>query len=235
MTAPLKLIILLSLAVATAGCATDRTFGDAPDVEVTDLTELPAPRGEAFYTVGAQEKLAIVVVGSEELSGTYLTNEFGNLQFPLVGEVPTSGLEPGVAADMIEQGLRGRFVLDPQVRVVPEEFPSPSISVGGEVEEPGSFSSAGNPTLLRIINRAGGLGPFAQLDDVLVMRTVDGQKFIGIYNLRAIQRGNYPDPTLYANDVVMVGDSPARRRLQSIVQFLPLLTSSAIIIDRLGR
>ena len=79
------------------------------------------------------------------------------------------------------------------------------------------------------------LTDFAEVDDVLVMRKVDGQSYIGLYNIKAIQRGNYPDPVLYPNDIVTVGDSPARRRLQSIIPFVPILSTAAIIIDRLGR
>jgi polysaccharide export outer membrane protein len=66
---------------------------------------------------------------------------------------------------------------------------------------------------------------------VLILRTVDKQRYIGVYSIRAIERGNYPDPQLFPNDVVMVGDSVQRRRLEAILQILPpLLTSSAILI-----
>lgn len=216
-------------------CATDRSFGTSPDIEVTELESLPAPAGEIYYAVGPQERLDIVVVGSELFSGTYLTDQNGNLQFPLIGLVETGGLAPAQAAALIAERLRGRYVLDPQVRLIPQEFPAPSISVGGEVNKPGSYPAVGRQTLLRVLNEAEGLADYAKYDDVLVMRTVDNQRYIGAYNIAAIQRGNYPDPTLYPNDVVMVGDSPARRRLDNILQFAPLVTASAIVIDRLGR
>lgn len=85
------------------------------------------------------------------------------------------------------------------------------------------------------MNQAEGLSEYAEYDDVLITRIVDGQRYIGLYNIEAIQRGNYPDPVLYPNDIVMVGDSPGRRRLDNILQFVPLVTASAIVIDRLGR
>jgi polysaccharide export outer membrane protein len=53
--------------------------------------------------------------------------------------------------------------------------------------------------------------------------------------LAAIERGNYPDPRLYPNDIVMVGDSPGDRRLDNILQFAPLVTSAVILLDRVGR
>ena len=228
-------VALLAATCLLAACATDRSFGTASEIEVTQLEQLPQPEGEIFYVIGPQERLDIAVVGSELFTGTYLTDQKGNVQFPLIGEVPTGGLAPSDASDLIADGLRGRYLTDPQVRVIPQEFPLPSISVGGQVKKPGSYPAQGRQTLLRIVNEAEGLAEYAKYDDVLVMRTVNNQRYIGVYNIEAIQRGNYPDPILYPNDVVMVGDSPARRRLDSIFQFAPLLTASAILIDRLGR
>lgn len=226
--------LLVALAFVPA-CTTDRTFGSSSDIEITALEELPVPHGEFAHRISAQEKLEITVAGSEALSGTFLTDELGKITFPLLGEVDLNGQTPAMASRLIADGLRGRFLLEPQVRVIPEDFPLPSISVGGQVKKPGSYPAAANQTLLRVVNLAEGLQEYAQLDDVLIMRTVNGQRYIGAYNLAAIQRGNYPDPVLYPNDIVMVGDSPARRRLDNILQFVPLITASAIVVDRLGR
>ena len=217
------------------GCATDRTVGLATGIEVTQLETLPEPRNEILYTIGPQETLEIEVVGSEPLTGTFLTNEEGDVGFPLLGVVPLGGKSPNEASALIAEGLRGRYILDPQVRVIPTEFPAPSISVGGQVKVPGSYPAVGRPTLLRMVNEAQGLAEYAKLDDVLVMRRVDGQNYIGVYNLGAIQRGNYEDPLLYPNDIVMVGDSPGARRLDNILQFAPVLSSAIILIDRVGR
>ncbi len=230
-----KHVIALGAVASLAGCATDRTFGASPSIEVTALQDLPPPTTDLFYRIGPQETLDILVVGAEPLSGRFLTDERGDLSYPLLGIVNVGGLHPSSASQMIEDGLRGKFLRDPQVRIIPEEFARPTISVGGQVERPGSFSAVGKPTLLRVVNQAGGLAEYARLDDVLVMRTVEGQRYIGVFNIGAIQRGNYVDPALYPNDIVMVGDSPERRRLDNILQFVPLLTSASIIIDRLGR
>lgn len=230
-----KPLLVAFAMLALSACATDRSFGVDPGIEVTQLEALPEPRTEIFYRIGPQETLDIEVVGAEELSGTFLTNEQGDVGFPLLGIVPLGGKSPSAASELIADGLRGRFLIDPQVRVIPTEFPPPSISVGGQVKLPGSYPATGRPTLLRVVNQAQGLAEYAKLDDVLVMRTVDGQDYIGLYNLGAIQRGNYPDPLLYPNDIVMVGDSPGSRRLDNILQFAPVLSSAVILIDRIGR
>lgn len=225
---------MLLAASGLAACATiDRSVGLAPEVQLTSLEELPAPRGEISYTIGRQSELEVVVVGAETLSGTYLTDIDGKLMFPLIGTIELEGQTPAQASRLIADRLRGAYVRDPQVRVIPKEFPVPSISVGGQVKRPGNYPAVGKQTLLRVVNSAEGLTEFARDDDVVVLRTVDGQRYIGVYNLAAISRGNYPDPQVYPNDVVMVGDSPERRMLDQILRIVPaILPAIAVVATR---
>lgn len=226
----LRFLVSVMAMVLLSACAIDRSIGLAPGIQVTALEELPAPRGEISYVIGPQEKLAIDVVGAPSLTGTFLTDIDGSLAFPLIGTVDLMGKTPREASQKISDRLRGRYLLDPQVRVIPEDYPVPSISVGGQVKRPGDYPAVGRQTLMRAVNQAEGLTDYARVDDVLVFRTVDGQRYIGAYNLAAIRRGNYPDPMLYANDVVVVGDSPERRRLETILRLLPGLTTAAVLL-----
>jgi polysaccharide export outer membrane protein len=84
-------------------------------------------------------------------------------------------------------------------------------------------------TLMRAIATAKGLDEFANQSDVVVFRTVEGQKLAALYNLKAIRRGAYEDPEIFANDVVVVGDSSARRLFRDIIQASPLLTTPLIV------
>ncbi|GMN02422.1 polysaccharide biosynthesis/export family protein [Erythrobacter sp. MTPC3] len=228
---------LAAASILLAGCAgSDRTLGAAPDVEIADLTTLPVPSAAQTYLIGPQERVDIAVVGAETLSGTFLTDRMGNLQYPLLGTLPVAGMSPSEASRMIEDGLRGDYLRNPQVRLIPQELPVNTISIGGEVENPGSYPASGSMSLLRAVNLAGGLGDYARYDEVLVMRTVEGRRFIGIYNIQAIQRGNYADPQLYPDDIVMVGDSPERRRLDRLVSIgAPFLSTAAVIISQVAR
>lgn len=228
----LRYLLPLLAALPIAGCATDRRIGLSPEIEVTRLEALPPPKGEISYRIGPQEVLEIVVVGSKELSGTFLTDQEGHIVYPYIGEVRIGGQSPRIAADLIAEGLRGKFVIDPQVRVIPAEFPPPSISVGGQVKRPGSYPAVGQPTLLTVINNAEGLAEYGEPDDVVVQRTVEGQRYVGIFNIEAIQRGNYPDPRLYPSDVVTVGDSPSRRRFDDVLQILPALANPLVLLIR---
>ena len=227
-----KLSVMLAAMLALSACAKDRSVGLSPDIQVAQLSELPAPAGVRAYTVGSQERIEVTVLDAEPLSGTYLTDAEGYIAFPLVGDLFVGGKTPNQIAQMIADRLRGEYVVNPQVRVRPAELPTPSISIGGEVVQPGTYPAATSQTLIRAINNAGGLDEYAKSDDVLVMRTVGGQRYIGVFNIEGIQRGNYPDPMIYPGDIVTVGDSPSRRTLESVLQFIPLLSTSAILIDR---
>jgi len=54
----------------------------------------------------------------------------------------------------------------------------------------------------------------------------------GLYDVGAIQRGAYEDPPIYANDVIVVGDSPQRRMFRDIIS--PIAAACGPIIALLN-
>ena len=225
---------LLLASLALASCASvDRSYGGSGEFAVTSLTDLPAP-ASAMPRFSPMGLIEVTVAQDETLSGTYVIDENGMLDFPLIGDVAALGLSPTQLAAVISSRLSGEYVIDPSVTVNPINATPPTVSIGGQVEEPGNYPMATATTLMRAINSAGGLGDYARADDVLVFREVSGERYIGLYNLEAIMRGNLPDPALFEGDIVMVGDNPGERRLERILQILPAVTSSLVLIDRVG-
>jgi len=225
---------LLAASLALASCASvDRSYGGSGEFAVTSLTDLPAPASTLprFSPMGIIE---VTVAQDETLSGTYVIDENGMLDFPLIGDVAALGLSPTQLAAVISSRLSGEYVIDPSVTVNAINAAPPTVSIGGQVGAPGNYPMANATTLMRAINSAGGLGEYAKEDDVLVFREVSGERYIGLYNLEAIMRGNLPDPALYEGDIVMVGDNPGERRLERILQIMPAITSSLVLIDRVG-
>lgn len=220
------------IALALAGCATNREVATDPSFEVVNLDTLPAPTTVAGYRIGPMQSLEVTVAGANDLTGTFLTDETGALDFPLTGPIALAGKTPNEAARIVADRLRGDFLVNPQVRIRPMDIPSPTVSIGGEVKTPGSYPAITSTTLLRAVNNAGGLSEYAKKEDILVLRKVADRNYIGVYNIRAIQRGNYPDPAIYPNDIITVGDSPERRRLETILQFFPVLSSALLLVDR---
>ena len=48
----------------------------------------------------------------------------------------------------------------------------------------------------------------------------------------SIRRGNYEDPEVFPNDIVIVGDSPERRRFKDVLAALPALLSPLILLTQ---
>jgi polysaccharide biosynthesis/export protein len=200
--------------------------GPLPPPDRVDLFEQNRP-----YLIGPFDKLSIDVFGIDELSKKEVqTDAGGRISFPLAGIIDAAGKTPGEVEQIIEERLRGRFVRNPQVTVNLKETVSQVITVDGEVKEPGLYPVVGRMTLMRAVATAKGLTELSKQDDVVIFRTVQGAKMVGLYNLKAIRRGNYDDPEVYANDVVIVGDSSGRRLFKDGLQVLPALVTPLIYI-----
>jgi polysaccharide export outer membrane protein len=223
-------------ALLLSGCVDSPRIGEGSGplaVQVAE-TDLPPPTGADLvaattpYRIGPLDKLAISVFGVEDLSGTLQTDAAGRISMPLVGEVDAAGLTPGELAATLQRKLRP-YVRDPQVTVNLEETTSQVFTVDGQVAQPGSYPLVGSMSLMKAVATAKGAGEFARLDDVVVFRTVNGQQMAALYDLDAIRHGKYSDPVIYANDVIVVGDSKSRRLFQQILQTAPLLATPIVI------
>ena len=231
------MIWLVLMAFALSSCAGSRALGGAQTVKVLSGTDLPPPQRSDLiaqdrpYLIGPFDKLVIDVFGIEELSKKEVqTDASGRISFPLAGVVEAAGRTPAEVETILEERLRTGFVRDPQVTVNLKETVSQVITVDGQVKEPGLYPVIGRMTLIRAVATAKGTDEFAKLDDVVVFRTVGGQQYAALYNLKSIRRGGYPDPEVFANDVVIVGDSQARRLFKNALQIAPLLTSPLILL-----
>lgn len=232
----IKFFSVLLMVIFLTSCGGQTVLGGSPAVTVVSSEALPEPTrvdllsSNRPYLIGPFDKLKIDVFGIEDLSKEVQIDASGRLSFPLIGVVEASGRTPGELADEIENRLQGRYVRNPEVTVNLEETVSQVITVDGQVDKPGLYPVIGRMTLMRAVATAGGAGEFAKLNDVVIFRTVDGQQLAGLYNLKAIRRGNYSDPEVFANDVIVVGDSQARRLFQQLIQASPLLTTPLIIL-----
>lgn len=228
--------LLFGFLASLAACSNGPRLGEGPEpLAVSKLAELPPPTGADLvvastpYHIGPFDKLQVTVFGVPELSGKFQVDAAARLSLPLAGTIAAAGLTPEELAKAIDQRLRGSYVKNPQVTVNLEETTSQVYTVDGQVGQPGSYPALGNITLMRAVANAKGTGEYARLDDVVVFRSVNGSSMAALYNLGAIRRGVYPDPKIYANDIVVVGDSPARRQFQQFLQVAAVLTTPLIL------
>ncbi len=154
----------------------------------------------------------------------------GRIAMPLIGVIDAGGKTAAELAYDIEEQLSGRYVRDPNVTVNIVSSVSQVVTIDGQVVEPGLYPVTNQMTLLRAVASARGLSEFADEDDVVVLRTVQGQRIAGLYNIEAIRRGLYDDPPIYANDLVVVGDSPQRRLFRDFISLAPLLAAPIVAV-----
>lgn len=210
--------------------------GPSSNVQVLQSTQLPEPQRADIvaqarpYLIGPFDRLTIDVFGIPELTQREVqADASGRVSFPLAGVVEAAGKTPGEIEQEIEARLRGSYVRDPQVTVNLKENLSRLVTVDGQVKQPGLYPVIGQMTLMRAIATARGLDEFAKQDEVVVFRTVANQRYAAVYNLAAIRRGNYEDPEIFANDLVVVGESTARRNLRDIIGIAPTLLAPLIV------
>jgi polysaccharide export outer membrane protein len=228
----------LSLVLITAPLAAPSAAAPAAKQEPA-LQRLPAPDpsdllgGQRPYTVGPFDRLAIDVFGVPELAVREVqADASGRISFPLVGVIEVLGLTPGEIEKRLIAKLREAHIRNPQVTVNLKETVSQVVTVYGEVKNPGQYSVIGGLSLLTVVARAGGTGEFAKLSNVIVYRTVKGQRYAAVYNLKAIKRGIYEDPELYPNDLVIVDESQARRIWRDVLKSAPLLVPAIVLLSR---
>ena len=119
---------------------------------------------------------------------------------------------------------------DPQVTTNLEASENRTVTVYGQVQVPGVYPIVGRSNLIKAVASARGLAEFGDARDVVVFRTVGGQRMATLYNLEAISRGLYENPQIYANDTIVVGDSEARRLFQDIVGAATLIATPLTIL-----
>ena len=229
-------LVLLGVAALT-GCAHQEPLVSTGQLTVVpDSAALPAPErrdltaADRQSLIGPLDTIQIDVFNVPDLSREVQVDAGGQIAIPLIGTIDARGRTAQELAQMIENALRGRYVRNPDVTVNIKSSVSQVVTIDGQVTEPGLYPVTNQMTLLRAIASAKGLAEFARQDDVVILRTVGGRKMAGLYNIDAIRRGAYDDPAIYANDVVVVGDSPERRRFRDLVSLAPLLAAPLVAI-----
>lgn len=229
----ISVICLAGAPLLLSACASEQFVG-RPGLEVTRNEALPPPgvqdliQQRRAYVVGPYDTVDVNVYGVSDVSRTVTIDASGALTLPLIGEINAGGLGTVELSKIIANKLR-RYVRNPQVTVSANKV-SQSFTVDGQVKLPGQYPIDGPMTLMRSVARAQGVSDFAATNYVVVFRQVNGKQMAALHDLRSIRQGIYPDPEIYANDIVYVGESTGRRAFQLAVQSGALLSAPLIAI-----
>lgn len=139
--------------------------------------QVPVDSASLFstYQLGAGDMLTIRVLGEPELTLEKIRlTDAGTLSYPVLGEIRLLGLTVGELEKIITDGLRGRYLKNPQVSVQMDEYRP--FYVNGLVEKPGSYPYQPALTVRKAASIAGGLKVRASVDKVYVIRANDKQQ-----------------------------------------------------------
>jgi polysaccharide export outer membrane protein len=122
---------------------------------------IPVPVGpvsglqDENYKLGSGDKIKLVVYGEDDLGGEYLVDGAGQVQLPLLGQVPAAGLTihqfvAAVASLFVSEG----YLKHPRVSVEVENYRP--FYIIGEVKTPGQYPYITGMNALNAIALAGG-------------------------------------------------------------------------------
>ena len=216
--------VIIAALVPVAACGGGPQLNRSSSaVQVSNV--LPAPDATsnttdfANYRIGPRDQLSIEVFGAPELKREGEVDAAGNLSLPLVGTVSAGGRTPRQVSDAIAGQLRGRFLKDPQVTVNIVKASGQMVTVDGAVGEPGIYPVTGRMTLQQAVASAKGAAEIADLNNVVIFRTVNNQRMAALFSLKEIRAGRLNDPQVYGNDIVIVGENATRRFFKDLNVF----------------
>jgi polysaccharide biosynthesis/export protein VpsN len=127
------------------------------------------------YKLGSGDTITIRVLGEDDLRRERVKlSDAGTVSFPILGELKVKGLTVGALEEHITRGLKGRYLLNPQVTVSIDEYRP--YFVNGMVEKPGSYPFAPGLTVRKAISVAGGFRERAARDKISVIRDDDSRQ-----------------------------------------------------------
>ncbi len=129
------------------GCAVFDTPG-------ASLPALPVS-SERSYRLGSGDGLQIRIYNQSSLSGSYIVDDSGNVDMPLLGLVPAAGKTTDGLAAGIANGFKTKnLILNPSVAVEVTQYRP--FYILGEVNTPGQYPFRPGMTVLTAVSIAGG-------------------------------------------------------------------------------
>ena len=104
--------------------------------------------GSLNYTLGASDVIEVSVMRHPEVSGQFVINSEGNIQYDFVGDVPVAGLTKKKVEEVLIQKL-SQYIISPEVNIKIVGYNSKVVYVIGEVGRPGKIYMQGDTITVR--------------------------------------------------------------------------------------
>jgi polysaccharide export outer membrane protein len=138
---------------------------------------------------------------------TYLVDNFGFIEFPVIGKLKLGGLTRTQATAKLVTAV-GEYIKNPIINLRILNF---KVSILGEVLKPSSFTlSSERITLLEAISMAGDLTIYGKRNNILIIREAEGKKTYNRVDITKSDFLNSPFYYLAQNDIVVVEPNKTR-------------------------
>jgi polysaccharide export outer membrane protein len=222
-------VALVVICSFVAGCGTGTRLG-ADSTAIKVASTLPPPDSRVVvpditpYHVLPGDELTVSIFGASDLDRTGVVDAAGDFSMPLAGTLHVAGKTPDEIIADVQDRLRGGYLKNPQVAVnVKQASAQQVVTIDGEVQQPGIYPVAAHMTLQQAVATAKGASDTANIRDVIIFRTSENQKMAAMFNLKAIRSGQQPDPEIYGNDIIIVGESAIQKALRNAAYLAPFL------------
>lgn len=174
------------------------------------------------YRLRAADKVSVRVYREPDLSVEEVAIDLdGTIGLPLLGAVRAAGLTSAEFARDVQERLRQRGVLNPQVSVNLTDAASHRVTVEGGVEDPGVYTFKPGDRLSAALALADGPSRTANLKEIAIFREGAGGMTVAKFDYRSVSQGTMIDPVLEPGDRVVVGLSGLSQFWQDFLRALP--------------
>jgi len=154
------------------------------------------------YHVQPGDVLTISVWKEKDLQGDTLVRPDGGLSFPLAGDVSADGKTTQQITEALAEKLK-RYIPDPVVTVAVKQIGGNRVYVLGKVNRPGEFMFSKPVDVMQALALAGGATPFAQVNDIRILRRDGGILKSLAFHYSDVERGK----ELAQNVLLLSGDT----------------------------
>jgi protein involved in polysaccharide export with SLBB domain len=124
------------------------------------------------YRLGAGDVITIQVLGEEDLKREKIRlSDAATISYPILGEIRLAGKTQAELETLIRDGLKGRYLVNPQVTVTIVQYRD--FFINGQVERPGGYPYIPGLTVRKAVSLAGGFRERASKDKIFVIREDD--------------------------------------------------------------
>jgi protein involved in polysaccharide export with SLBB domain len=124
------------------------------------------------YRLGAGDVITVQVLGEEDLKRERIRlSDAATISYPILGEIRLAGKTVAELEQLIRDGLKGRYLVNPQVTVTINEYRN--FFINGQVERPGGYPFIPGLNVRKAVSLAGGFRERASQEKIYVIREDD--------------------------------------------------------------